>query len=166
METVEEVAQAKGSLGPGAQAGEDHSWCRDCGRAGTLVPAQGPAPARWMFIRAAVNCTSPGRVRAGSHGRMEHGGDEGAQRREGVTPGESSKSGLCLPGSQEACPWCIWGVPEREAFWKQWEKKEHFLRTPTLLYVICSTLQSVCCFFWSRKLFREFDLNFCITLDA
>lgn len=42
------------------------------------MPVQGPAPTQWMFKTAPVNCTSPGRERAGSCSKMEPGGEEGA----------------------------------------------------------------------------------------
>lgn len=60
------------------------------------MPVQGPAPAQQMFKAAPVNCTSRGRMRAGSRGRTEHGGEEGALG--ACNPREEQQTGSVLLG--------------------------------------------------------------------
>lgn len=101
--SVWDMAQAKGSLGPRAQAGEDWSLRRDYGRARTVLCLPGSCSSPTDAQSSSCAFPQPGRGRAGSHSRMEHNGEEGALG--DVAPGDSSKLGLCFLGSQRAYPW-------------------------------------------------------------
>lgn len=115
------------------------------------------APARWVFRAAPANCTSPSRVTAGFCSTMELGGEEESLR--GCNPRAEQQIGSALLGLTGSLSLVYMGRARNRSV-LEIAKKECFRRTPTLLHVICSTLQSVCCFFWWLKLFRELDLNF------